>query len=162
MGRFFGRQQAPQPEPGEEPAAESAEAPVTVVVVDDDEDVRELLQLGLTTDVYSVVGTAGSAPDAVELVRRAQPEIVLLDLHMPDMGGLEVLPLLREECPTAKYVAFSAIGATHMLENAMSAGFLGFIEKGVSISSIIKHLDRVVAAGRVKFVRPFPLNRDYR
>ena len=58
-------------------------------------------------------------------------------------------------------VAFSAIGATHMVENALEAGVFGFIEKGVSIESIIKHLDRVSSAGRVKFVRPFPLNRDY-
>ena len=90
-----------------------------------------------------------------------QPDIVLLDLHMPDMGGLEVLPVLRDKCPNARVVAFSAIGATHMVENALEAGVFGYIEKGVSIESIIKHLDRVSTAGRVKFVRPFPLRRDY-
>ena len=62
---------------------------------------------------------------------------------MPDMGGLEVLPVLREQCPDARMVAFSAIGATHMVENAIEAGVFGYIEKGVSIESIIKHLDRV-------------------
>ena len=132
-----------------------------IAVVDDDVDVRELLLLGLTTETYEVVGTAENAREAVELVTSSQPDIILLDLHMPDMGGLEVLPTLREHCPGARIVAFSAIGATHMVENAIEAGVFGFIEKGVSIESIIKHLDRVVDAGRVKFVRPFPLNRDY-
>lgn len=132
-----------------------------VAVVDDDDDVRELLQLGLNTQDYEVVGTAADAGLAIDMVSSAQPDIILLDLHMPDMGGLEVLPRLRELCPNAKIVAFSAIGATHMVENAIEASVFGFIEKGVTIDSILKHLDRVRDAGRVKFVRPFPLNRDY-
>jgi len=160
MGKLFNRRQAPT----EVPAAENIEPEQTrvrIAVVDDDVDVRELLLLGLTTHTYEVVGTAENARQAVELVTSAQPDIILLDLHMPDMGGLEVLPTLREHCPDARIVAFSAIGATHMVENAIEAGVFGFIEKGVSIESIIKHLDRVVDAGRVKLVRPFPLNRDY-
>ena len=162
MGKLFGKRQAKSAEPVEavsEP--EQQRARLRIVVVDDDVDVRDLLQLGLTTDTLEVVGTAADANEAIELVSRTQPDIVLLDLHMPDMGGLEVLPRLRELCPDARVVAFSAIGATHMVENALEAGVFGFIEKGVSIESIIKHLDRVSSAGRVKFVRPYPLNRDY-
>ena len=160
MGKLFNRRQAPT----DAPAAEDIEPErprVRIAVVDDDVDVRELLLLGLTTQTYEVVGTAENAHQAVELVTSSQPNIILLDLHMPDMGGLEVLPTLREHCPDARIVAFSAIGATHMVENAIDAGVFAFIEKGVSIESIIKHLDRVMDAGRVKFVRPFPLNRDY-
>ncbi len=160
MGKLFSKRQAPIAEPAAE-NIEPERSRLRIAVVDDDVDVRELLLLGLTTDTYEVVGTAENARDAVELVTRAQPDIILLDLHMPDMGGLEVLPTLREHCPGARIVAFSAIGATHMVENAIEAGVFGFIEKGVSIESILKHLDRVTAAGRVKFVRPFPLNRDY-
>ncbi len=162
MGKLFGKRQAKSAEPVEavsEP--EQQRARLRIVVVDDDVDVRDLLQLGLTTDTLEVVGTAADANEAIDLVSSTQPDIVLLDLHMPDMGGLEVLPRLRELCPDARVVAFSAIGATHMVENALEAGVFGFIEKGVSIESIIKHLDRVSSAGRVKFVRPYPLNRDY-
>jgi DNA-binding NtrC family response regulator len=160
MGKLFNKRQASKVEPAAE-IIEPERPRVRIVVVDDDVDVRELLLLGLTTKNYEVVGTAENARDAVELVTRTQPDIILLDLHMPDMGGLEVLPTLREHCAGARIVAFSAIGATHMVENAIEAGVFGFIEKGVSIESILKHLDRVTDAGRVKFVRPFPLNRDY-
>jgi CheY-like chemotaxis protein len=162
MGKLFNKRQAPIVEPAAEMIEPEPERErLRIVVVDDDVDVRELLLLGLTTDTLEVVGTAENANDAIELVTRAQPDIILLDLHMPDMGGLEVLPTLREHCPGARVVAFSAIGATHMVENALEAGVFGFIEKGVSIESIIKHLDRVATAGRVKLVRPYPLNRDY-
>jgi len=162
MGKLFGKRQAKAPEPVAVEAVSEPQRPrLRVAVVDDDVDVRDLLSLGLTTDTLEVVGTAADAKEAIELVSGTQPDIVLLDLHMPDMGGLEVLPRLREVCPDARVVAFSAIGATHMVENAIEAGVFGYIEKGVTIDSIIKHLDRVASAGRVKFVRPFPLRRDY-
>ena len=163
MGKIFGKRRAETIQPDPEPVIEEppAQPRLRIAIVDDDDDVRELLGLGLTTDTLEVVGTAADATRAVRLVEEQQPDIVLLDLHMPDMGGLEVLPVLRDKCPNARVVAFSAIGATHMVENALEAGVFGYIEKGVSIDSIIKHLDRVSTAGRVKFVRPFPLRRDY-
>ena len=143
MGKLFGKRQAPNRPSLMLRSSSPSDRRLRIVVVDDDVDVRELLQLGLTTDTLEVVGTAADASEAIELVTGTQPDIVLLDLHMPDMGGLEVLPMLREQCPDARVVAFSAIGATHMVENALEAGVFGFIEKGVSIESIIKHLDRV-------------------
>jgi len=163
VGKIFGKRRAETIQPDPEPVIEEppAQPRLRIAIVDDDDDVRELLGLGLTTDTLEVVGTAADATRAVRLVEEQQPDIVLLDLHMPDMGGLEVLPVLRDKCPNARVVAFSAIGATHMVENALEAGVFGYIEKGVSIESIIKHLDRVSTAGRVKFVRPFPLRRDY-
>jgi DNA-binding NarL/FixJ family response regulator len=161
VGKLFGKRRADAVQPEPEPIIEEPQTRLRVAVVDDDVDVRELLALGLTTDTLEVIGTAADATSAIALVEEGQPDIVLLDLHMPDMGGLEVLPVLQEKCPGARVVAFSAIGATHMVENAIEAGVFGYIEKGVSIESIIKHLDRVSNAGRVKFVRPFPLTRDY-
>jgi DNA-binding NarL/FixJ family response regulator len=161
MGKLFNRRQADATQPAPAKADETRRERLRIAVVDDDDDVRELLALGLTTDAYEVVGTAADATRAIDLVEETQPDIVLLDLHMPDVGGLEVLPVLRDKCPHARVVAFSAIGATHMVENAIEAGVFGYIEKGVTVDSILKHLDRVSDAGRVKFVRPFPLRRDY-
>jgi DNA-binding NarL/FixJ family response regulator len=132
-----------------------------VAVVDDDEDYRELVRLGLAKHGFTVVGVAANASEAVDLVAGTLPDIVLLDLHMPDMGGVELLPILREQCPKARFVAYSTIGATHMVERVIEAGFAGYIGKGVSLDSIAKHLDRVATMGARKLVRPFPLGRDY-
>lgn len=161
--KFFKRRDSespaePTPEPEPEPEARKA---FRVVVVDDDEDLRELMIMGLTSGGFDVVGQAADGAHALDLVAEKQPDIVLLDLHMPDVGGLEVLPLLRAEAPRAKYVVVSAISATHMLEATLDAGAAAFIEKGVSMRSILKHLERVATSGAVKVVRPYPLNRDY-
>jgi DNA-binding NarL/FixJ family response regulator len=155
----------PEPEPEPEPTADAAASeprpPVRVAVVDDDEDFRELIRLGLGTRGFTIVGVAADAAAAIDLVGSTQPDIVMLDLHMPDVGGVELLPLLRAQWPRAKFVAYSTIGATHMVERVIEAGFVGYIGKGVSIDSIAKHLDRVATMGTRKLVRPFPLGRDY-
>ena len=65
----------------------------TVVVIDDTPDLRLLLRMVLElTDRYSVVGEAGDGAEGIEMVRQWQPDLVLLDLAMPVMDGLEALP----------------------------------------------------------------------
>ena len=146
-------------ETGDPPEPEAP--PIRVVLVDDDPELRELMEMGLTRGGLDVVGQAADGAAALDLVEQAQPDIVLLDLHMPDVGGLEVLPALRAASPRSKFVVVSAIGATHMLEATLDAGAAAFIEKGVSIRSILVHLDRVAHSGAIKVVRPYPLNREY-
>jgi DNA-binding NarL/FixJ family response regulator len=107
------------------------------------------------------VHTTRAADDVLALYRDVQPDIVLLDLHMPDTNGLELLPELREASPKTKFVVFSAIGATYMTEAAIQAGAIAFIEKGVSPRSILRHLERVHHSGSANMIRPYPLNREY-
>jgi len=164
--RIFGRRdRAVTPDPVEaEPVAEPEPEPdpVRLLVVDDDDDLRELMAMALTREGFEIVGAAANAEEALALVvRDPQPELILLDLHMPDVGGLELLPQLKELAPRARVVVCSAITASYMLEASLEAGAHGFIVKGVSARSIATHLRRVATSGSVKVVRPFPLNRDY-
>lgn len=145
----------------EEIELEQPEVPVRVLLVDDDEEVRFVLRIALDSAGFDVVGDAGDAESAMELVVRTQPDIVLLDLHMPDIGGLEILPLILEDSPLSKVVVCSAISATYMTEAALKEGAWGYIVKGVSAKSITEHLLRVAESGSVKPIRPFPLSRDY-
>ncbi len=160
LGKLFGKKDAeadaapaPEPEP-EQPS-------VKVVIVDDDPDARDFMRMGLEVGGYDVVGEGGDGPSAIQAVKDGQPDLVLVDLHMPDIGGLELLPALREAHWPAKFVVVSAIGATRMIEAAIEAGAIGFIEKGVSPRSINIHLEKVVGAGAVKVVRPYPPNHEY-
>ena len=130
-------------------------------MVDDDADVRELMVMALTRGGFDVVGEAADAADAVRAVGDTQPDLVLLDLHMPDASGLEVMPDLRAASRRSRVVILSAISATFMVEAAIEAGAVGFIEKGVTTRTILKHLEHVATARSVRLVRPFPLSRDF-
>ena len=169
LGRIFGKHdheaEAEAESPAPDTAASSESAPtsngIKVVIIDDDPDARDFMRMGLEVGGYEVVGEGGDGPSAVQAVTEGQPDLVLVDLHMPDIGGLELLPALREAHWACKFVVVSAIGATRMIEAAMDAGAVGFIEKGVSPRSINIHLEKVAHAGAVKVVRPYPLNSEY-
>ena len=150
-------------EPEAAPAPEVQEPPepaLRVVIVDDDPDARDFLRMGLEVGGFEIVGEGGDGPSAIDAVRDGQPDVVLLDLHMPDIGGIELLPTLREQHRQARFVVVSAITSTHMTEAAIEAGAVGFIEKGVSPRSVNLHLHKVAHAGAVKVVRPYPLTSE--
>jgi DNA-binding NarL/FixJ family response regulator len=134
---------------------------VSVVIVDDDDDMRFVLRVALESAGFRVAEDVSDAESAMESIGRNRPDIVLLDLHMPDIGGLEILPLIYEDLPTTKVVVISAISATYMTEAALAEGAWGYIVKGVSARSIAEHLVHVTASGAVRPVRPYPLSRNY-
>jgi len=161
LGKLFGKKD-PATEATPEPAPEPEPQPrLKVVLVDDDRDARDFMRMGLEVGGYDVVGEGGDGATAIQAVLEGKPDIVLVDLHMPDIGGLELLPQLREAHRPAKFVVVSAIGATRMIEAAIEAGAVGFIEKGVSPRSVNIHLEKVAHSGAVKIVRPYPLNHEY-
>lgn len=134
---------------------------VSVVIVDDDDEVRFVLRVALESAGFRVAADCGDAESAIEEIARIRPDIVLLDLHMPDIGGLEILPLIYEDVPSTKVVVISAISATYMTEAALNEGAWGYIVKGVSARTIAEHLVHVSAGGAVRPVRPYPLSRNY-
>jgi DNA-binding NarL/FixJ family response regulator len=132
-----------------------------VVVAEDNHDVHEMVRLTLEIGGFKVVGSAYDGGETLELVRELQPDILLIDLHMPEVGGLDVIPEVHDVAPHCKVVVHSAIGAMFMTESALHAGAVAYIEKGVSPRSIVAHLNRVAEAGTTRPVRPYPLNREY-
>lgn len=132
-------------EPSAPDAAAAPPRTVRVVVVDDTSDLRHLLRLMLTRAGFDVVGEAVDGVTALEVVGRTQPDVVLLDIAMPRMDGIEALPQLRRTAPGARVIAMSAFGAAHMATRAVAAGADGYVEKGTSLHSI---LDYVAAVGR--------------
>lgn len=162
LGRLFGKKgSAP-----EEPAAEDddpgpARQATTVVLIDDDPEARDFLRTALEAGGFRVVGEAGDGASAVQAVAEGRPDLILVDLHMPDIGGLELLPRLRDVHWPTKFVVVSAIGATTMVDAAIEAGAVGYIEKGISPRSLNLHLEKIASSGTARIVRPFPLNHEY-
>ena len=84
-------------------------APNTVLLIDDDASVRELLRATLELDGFTVVGEASNGPDGALLAGRLQPALVVLDQLMPAMTGEHTARLIRRTAPGALVVSFSAV-----------------------------------------------------
>ena len=109
----------------------------TVVVCDDQEAFRRVVAivLGLETGI-EVVGEAGNGREAVSLVEMLQPNVLLLDIAMPEMDGLEALPRIREASPATQVVMLTGLTSASVRERAIAAGANAFIEKGIDIDKL--------------------------
>src|ERR1700759_3090330 len=105
---------------------------IPVVIVDDSEDVRILIGARLqSSGRFTVVGEAGDGASAVNVVAATAPRLVVLDLSMPGMSGLEAIPLIRAAAPTAKVVVLSGYADASLIEAVLAAGAAGYVEKGL-------------------------------
>src|SRR5689334_1906968 len=95
---------------------------VRVVLVDDTPSLRMLTRLALEGTGFEVVGEAGDGLAGVNAVKQLQPDLVLLDLAMPVMDGLEALPLMRAAVPTVRIVIVSGFDRKAMESQVMEAG----------------------------------------
>src|SRR5919107_5039720 len=98
---------------------------------DDEPNYRSLVKVILADAPgdYEVVGEAADGREALELAPGLKPDIVLLDVNMPGMGGIEALPHLREALPDAKIVALTTSWRSAWEEHFLNLGGDGFIEK---------------------------------
>jgi DNA-binding NarL/FixJ family response regulator len=114
---------------------------VRVLVVDDAANLRDLLTVVLEAeDDFEVVGTAVDGEEALQAVQALTPDVVLLDLLMPVMDGLQALPEIRRHAPDAKIVIFSGFEQDAMAREALAAGADRYLEKGVSVTRLISSL----------------------
>lgn len=101
-----------------------------VVVADDDADIRAMLLAMLELDGYEVVGEAEDGDDAIDVARDTQPDLVILDLHMPRMSGLDALPQIGEVSPSTTVVVLSAFVADSVAAEVLRRGAVTYVEKG--------------------------------
>lgn len=112
-----------------------------VLVVDDAANLRELLTVLLDVeDDFEVVGTAADGVQALDRADALEPDIILLDLAMPVMDGLQALPALRERLPKARIVIFSGFEHEALAREALAAGADAYIEKGTSVMQLVARL----------------------
>ena len=123
---------------------------VRVVVVDDAPDVRAIIILGLKrSGRFAVVGEGGTGREAVDHVLRLDPDLLLLDVSMPDMDGLEALQLVQAQSPETKVVMFSGFASEDLAARALELGASAFIEKSLAISQLPQRLLDVIGVAGV-------------
>jgi DNA-binding NarL/FixJ family response regulator len=127
---------------------------VRVLVVDDQQIVREGLAtvLGLLADV-SVVGSAGDGAEALELVARRQPDVVLLDLHMPVLDGVATTRRIVAEHPATAVLILTTFGEDDDALEALRAGARGVLTKDAGHEEISRALHQA-AAGHMTLAAP--------
>jgi DNA-binding NarL/FixJ family response regulator len=113
------------------------EARIRVFLVDDVVELRTLVRIALEEDPgIEVVGEAANGHEGVAGVGETQPDVVLLDLSMPDMDGLEAIPLMRERAPDSRLVVLSGHEAGRVSLQALDQGATRYLNKAADFEAI--------------------------
>jgi DNA-binding NarL/FixJ family response regulator len=118
---------------------------IRVLIVDDHNVVRKGLLALLSAEKYGiqVVGEAADGRDAIEQARLLQPQVILLDLAMPGMGGLEAIPAIRQVDPDARILVLTSYAEADQVKMAIGAGALGYLMKDASPDELVSTIHNV-------------------
>jgi two-component system chemotaxis response regulator CheY len=103
--------------------------PLNILLVDDSRPMTQLLSAILSSLGHRVVGIATSGKEAIEVFKVCKPDLVTMDIAMPDMDGLQATKAIMAEHPEARIVMVTAYGEDQMVLNALKAGAKGYVIK---------------------------------
>lgn len=127
---------------------DSASQPIRVMVVDD----HTMVRLGLATllksfDDLQLVGEAETGEVAIKVCEEVLPDVILMDMVMPDMDGAVATRLIRQRYPQVKVIALTSFKTADLVKNALEAGAIGYLLKDVSANELVQAI-RFAHAGR--------------
>lgn len=113
----------------------------SVVVVEDDDDYRTLVCMAINqSDTLKVIGEADDGLSAIGAVGDTQPDLVLLDVRLPRMDGIEALAHIREVSPRSRVVVCSAFASREIHDAAIQGGAFKFVAKAVWVADLVDAL----------------------
>jgi DNA-binding NarL/FixJ family response regulator len=124
--------------------------PFTVLIVDDSEHQRYLLRLVAERHGAVVVDEAADGRTGIELAGRHRPDLIVLDLAMPVMNGIEALPSLRQVAPESRVVVLSHFSSARMARHTAALGAVGYVEKSTPQDRLFREI--LLAAGLLDVV----------
>ncbi len=132
--------------------------PLSVFLVDDHEVVRQGVRITLEADpAFLIAGEACDGLEAVRAVERLQPDLLVLDLLIPSLNGLDALHIIRQRAPQTRVVVLSMYATEAFVAGALQGGALGYVLKGSRTSELVAALHEA-AAGR-RYLSP-PLSEQ--
>jgi NarL family two-component system response regulator LiaR len=122
--------------------------PIRVMLVDDHLMVRRGLATFLKVfDDLELAGEAANGVEAVQLCTRLSPDVVLMDMVMPEMDGATATHMIRQQCPEVQVLALTSFKEDKLVQNALKAGAIGYLLKDVSADELAQAI-RAAHAGR--------------
>jgi DNA-binding NarL/FixJ family response regulator len=126
----------------------SSDSVTAVLICDDSPQLRMLLSRIIgQVPALQVVGEAADGREAIIEATRLQPDVILLDLSMPVLSGLDALPDLRRVAPSSKIIILSGLPAATVSDRALALGAHHYIEKGAGAEAIIAAIHEATADG---------------
>src|SRR4051794_36830462 len=124
--------------------------PIRILIADDHEVVRQGLRVSLGVDPeLEVIGEAEDGAEAVRLAHRLRPDVVLMDLLMPEMDGIAATEIIRRELPDTEVVALTSVLEDASVVGAVRAGAIGYLLKDTR-SAELRRAIKSAAAGQVQ------------
>lgn len=124
-------------------SADSERTPVTVLVVDDEEPIRNALRRFLSQEKYDVLAV-GTAAEALETLRRQPVSCILVDVRLPDLSGMDLLPQLLEVDPQAVVIMLSAVNDASTAKTAIQRGAFDYLVKPMDLVDLLQAVQRAV------------------
>jgi two-component system, chemotaxis family, chemotaxis protein CheY len=115
-----------------------------ILIVDDTKFMRETLTGIIQKANHDVVGEGENGLEAIRLYRELKPDLVTMDITMPEMSGLEAVRKIKQEFPDARIIMCSAMGQQKMIVEAIEAGAKDFIVKPFDESRVIDSIARIL------------------
>jgi two-component system NarL family response regulator len=128
----------------ENPTQAAAPARIRILIAEDHQVVRQgLVALLNMVDGLRIVAEAANGQQAVELFRQHRPDVTLMDLRMPGMGGVETIAAIRREFPDARIIVLTTFDGDEDIFRAIQAGARGYLLKGMSVDELIDAIQTV-------------------
>ena len=115
-----------------------------VLIVDDAAFMRMMVKDILTKNGFEVVGEAGNGIKALEMYKQEKPDIVTMDITMPEMDGIQAVKAIKEFDPAAKVIMCSAMGQQSMVMDAIKAGARDFIVKPFQADRVLEAIRKAI------------------
>jgi pilus assembly protein CpaE len=117
---------------------------ISILLVDDIPETRENIKKLLAFEIdFKVIGTAGTGREAIELARELQPDVILMDINMPDMDGLQATSHINKVVPTSAVIIMSVQDDVDYFRRAMNAGARDFLNKPIDMDELYSTIRRV-------------------
>lgn len=121
----------------------------TILIVDDSLYMRKMLRHILTDAGYEIIGEAENGKSALEQIQEKKPDIVTLDVILPDMTGLDVLAQLKCSENGLKVILVSAVGQDVIIHEGMALGAKDYIVKPFTEEKVVKTIQKITASSAV-------------